>query len=108
MWKSALLVLFLASLIYSLRKVVKKYMYPAGLNYSLSHLIAVKDEVSEMTLEEQARYADNVLRGHLHDPAFMEQQMADRDHQYDRWNTTSVGNCAYIALHAPIEEHRKK
>ncbi len=86
--------------IYGLIKLVKSQPNPSGLNHSLAHLDEVKNKIPYMSITDQAKYADNVCMSNIHED-WLEQKILDdvNSNQYHLWNTTSVGNMAYIALH---------
>ena len=77
-----------------------------GLNYPIEHLNNIKWLIVFSTRERQARYADNICRETINNPRFVKEQMdsiTDTNDQdlFKRFNTTSVGNLAFVALHAP-------
>ena len=77
-----------------------------GLNHSIRHLEEVKARIHEFPIEKQAEYADVICRANATNLAFAS-NIGEGSDQFDRWNTTAVGNSAYMALHAPTEELRR-
>lgn len=77
-----------------------------GLPIPLEQLERDRNLLSSMTTEEQARYADGVCVANANSTEFHNRQLKhvrDRGPNYPVWNTCSVGNTAYMALHAPPE-----
>lgn len=68
--------------------------------------------IHELSLQEQAEYADAVVRENAADPEYLRQQkFCDVDPEkvdYAAWNANSVGNCAWIALHAQQPKYQRK
>lgn len=77
-----------------------------GLPKPLEQLERDQNLLSNMTIEDQARYADAICVANVNSTDFHNRQLKHvRDHgpNYSVWNTCSVGNTAYMALHAPPE-----
>jgi hypothetical protein len=80
-----------------------------GLNHSFADLDRVKGYIHTLPAEQQAQYADQWCRMKATDLTFATQQAETPDGpQYEMWNTTAVGNMAYMSLHAPTPELRSK
>ena len=82
-----------------------------GLSHSLKELEDVRLQVWTLPIEEQAKYADGVCRANVNNIDFHERQLNDVRSvtpNYPMWNTTSVGNVAFLALNAPTESYRQK
>jgi|SRR6185437_4576428 len=86
----------------------KKNRLHWGLNHSLIHLHKMRRVIVDMPIKEQAKYADSVLRNNVKNKKWLENQLKDSNPEYNKWNTTSVGNTAYICLYASEKKHRKK
>ena len=69
--------------------------------------------VARLPIEGQMAYADHICAAHATDSEFADDQMRDLvdDPQWERqfhlWNVTSIGNMAYMSVHAPTERHRQ-
>jgi ATP-dependent phosphoenolpyruvate carboxykinase len=63
-----------------------------------SHLVKMKDKIMELSLKEQAKYADAVCREMVKNKANFDNiiLMEDSEVDFSDWNTTSIGNLAYI------------
>ena len=59
------------------------------------------EEILRLPIDEQAKYADHICGAFAHDLTFCKQQLdtLGDNPRYERWNATSIGNCAYMALH---------
>jgi hypothetical protein len=82
-----------------------------GLNHSFSELDRVGRHIHTLPVEEQAQYADQWCQQKATDLAFASEQISTSEQEgprYEMWNTTAVGNVAYLALHAPTEELKSK
>ena len=67
------------------------------------------NQLLEMTIEQQALYADSICQNHSSDFNFAtEQYVAPDTNKFSRWNRTSLSNTAYMALHVPTEDLRKQ
>ncbi len=77
-----------------------------GLNHSLEHLKSIFPKMPFLTIQEQAKYADRVCTElTLSDKYFVAQQLReiedlDDPKLFKSFNTTSIGNCAFMALFA--------
>jgi len=82
-----------------------------GLRFSLKKLQEMRSEIAFLPIEEQAQYADEICRLGAEDLEWLEEQfsmMEPCDHTlFDCMNTTSIGNIAYLALHAPSPYNQK-
>lgn len=82
-----------------------------GLRHSITYLNSIQDEIPFWELEKQAEFADQLTSsGHFYEnPDFLVQLVAREAIRKDfkNWNTTSIGNLAYIALHASNPEISK-
>lgn len=82
-------------------------------NHSLEHLKEVKDKIINWSIEKQAKYADGICVKIVNEKnlEFIKIQMDDinvNDHSmFETFNTTSIGNLAYLALNAPKEYAEK-
>lgn len=83
----------------------------AHLLQTLGEQIATEAAIHELPLEKQAEYADGVVKENAGDPSFLTKQKFNEVDpakvDYAAWNASSVGNCAWIALHAKKGRHRK-
>ncbi len=65
-------------------------------------------ELIHKTVEEQSLYADIVCRSNVNEP-WLHEQISEMDPgMFCVWNTTSVGNVAYVALHASNASIRRR
>jgi hypothetical protein len=65
-------------------------------------------ELIHNTVEEQSRYADLVCRSNVNEP-WLHEQISEMDPgMFCVLNTTSVGNVAYVALHASDANIRRR
>ncbi len=62
----------------------------------------VFEKISWMPIAEQAKFADGVCKANAKDVGFCFKQTGafERNPQYDVWNSTSIGNLAYMALYS--------
>lgn len=62
-------------------------------------------DIVKAPIEKQAEYADAVCVANAKDVNFCRNQLkgVEEDPQYEKWNPTSIGNCAYMALHGCTE-----
>jgi hypothetical protein len=59
-------------------------------------------------VDKQSRYADIVCAFNAENVEFSEDQMKYMgEDDFDKWNLASLGNMAYMSLHAHLESHRK-
>ncbi len=79
-----------------------------GLRHSLEDLAKAHKTIHLLPTEAQAEYADAVCRANVHEKWVWEdlevelrRPVNERLTEMTCWNATSVGNLAYIALHAP-------
>ncbi len=61
-------------------------------------------------LEEQAKHADIIFKLSCIDPHWIEDQILNPDFKttFPVWTKISIGNIAYLVLHAPTQELRDK
>ncbi|MCI0445547.1 hypothetical protein L0152_20325 [bacterium] len=75
-----------------------------GLKYSMRELCEAREEIPFWPIDQQAKYADKVCVRTVKDKDFLIEQFKDLDVDdhgaFQRYNTTAVGNMAYIALHS--------
>ena len=82
-------------------------------NISLSHLEEVRDQIINWDIDKQAEYADGVcvMTVDENNTEFLKKQMDSvdvNDHSlFETFNTTSIGNLAYLIRNAPIEYAEK-
>lgn len=74
-----------------------------GLSYSLQHLQDVQSTIGLKSREEQSKYADVFCRSY----ASNKEQIDCLPSVYDTWNTTSVGNLAYLSIHGDLTEEQR-
>jgi hypothetical protein len=73
-----------------------------GLSHSIEELQRKQNSILDLPLEEQAQYADAICRNFASDIVFHQQQLNGfGENNFHMWNTTSIGNIAYMSLHAP-------
>ena len=76
-----------------------------GLTFTLEELVAMKDRIHELPLEQQALFVDAVCKSRARFLGFAQAQVPTPGREaFHVWNTTSVGNMAYMALNAPTPE----
>lgn len=73
----------------------------------------VHPAMTSLTREEQAKYADILCRSSVANTAFLQRQCDYMDPalpEYESWNSTSIGNLAYMLLYAKnlTDEQRDK
>lgn len=59
------------------------------------------------TAAEQAEYVDQICQHNATDPDFAEDQLETK-FTPEKWNITSLGNVAYMSLHAPTPKLREQ
>lgn len=69
------------------------------LNHSLEKLDAIKNQIPFWPLEKQSEYADNICRVSVNNPEMLSDLVPESFADLSKWNATSFGNLAYIALH---------
>jgi hypothetical protein len=71
-----------------------------GLNHSLRHLISIRNEIPYWNIERQAKYADKTCMETVEEQGkwLKDNGLETVRGMFDYWNTTSVGNMAYVAL----------
>lgn len=98
------------------------YWDSRGLHYSVEHLREVAPTIAFAPLEIQAKYVDQVCTLSINNIGFIKKQMMHIDQGYtwktmqiemlqkkiSLFNTTAIGNMAYIALHCPDQCCRDK
>ena len=76
------------------------------LGYQLSDETKKMEKIFDITIEEQSKYADIVTRTNAIDEGFAKSQLHNGStYCYDSRanNPTSIGNVAWMALHAPSQ-----
>ena len=82
------------------------YFYTQNmLRFTPEYLAKMKKNVLSLKLEEQAEFVDVVTYERVH--AGIALVSASDAKNLSNWNTTSVGNMAYIALYHPIPQQRE-
>lgn len=76
-----------------------------GLAHDLDHLDEMKDIIPFLPIEEQANYSDQICVQTCNNITL---EQIDGDHDFEIFNTTSIGNLAYIALNSPNKDVREK
>lgn len=84
-----------------------------GLRYTLAYLNSVGGRIIRLPLELMADYVDAITKDAIDesDPVFVLTQILSIDVEtlnMNRWNATSLGNMAYVALHCKIDGANKK
>lgn len=69
-----------------------------GLRHSLKHLESITNKIPFYPIEQQAKYADMVCMYNVNNPEMLITFLKPASPL--GWNTTSVGNLAYIALYS--------
>ncbi len=69
-----------------------------GLNFPISHLEKIVNDIPFYPIAKQALYADAVCKEYVNDPVKL--NLFKPVGSPRSWNTTSVGNLAYIALNS--------
>jgi hypothetical protein len=87
-------------------------MVSEGVSEKESEIVSEKypspSELIHKTVEEQSLYADLVCRSNVNEP-WLHEQISEMDPgMFCVWNTTSVGNVAYVALHASNASIRRR
>ena len=80
------------------------------LRFSIEHLNKIGCAIIGFPLEEMAEYVDGICKYmvDVKDESFVELIIQTvSDPAFDKWNATSCGNMAYIALYHPNEKVRK-
>lgn len=97
---------------FELLKIFASLYFASMLNHNPEKLKKIKEEIAFFSLKEQAMYADQICVENALNEDFLRKCLADFDphdqEQYARFNATSIGNAAYLALHAPLAEVRKQ
>lgn len=70
-----------------------------GCALPLRELQKLRPKILDMSIEEQAEVADAICKRYGHRQDFANMQVSTKI-DLDRWNATSVGNAAFMALHA--------
>ena len=94
-----------------LNKIANAPQHPPGLNHSLEHLEKIRDKIAFWPRKTQAKYADEVCKEFIdeNDEEFINSlRFWDEKLDFKVLNTTSIGNLAYIALHAKSNLIRAK
>lgn len=80
-----------------------------GLSHSLDELEIMDKYIHYLPVHLQEKYADSVTRKNCSNEKWLEDQFKDLIPQdFNKLNATSVGNLAYISIHAPTQELRNK
>ena len=80
--------------------------YPnMGMSRPLGELMRMRSNIIWYDTQDQAEFADAICRRYAQDAAFCELQLKERSNGYSilqlpRWNTTSIANSAFMALHS--------
>lgn len=64
---------------------------------------AMKYKIAWLSVHEQAKYADPICMAAAHNREFSKEQLIpilEERVDYSRWNSTSMANSAYMALHS--------
>lgn len=77
-----------------------------GLAHSLEHLSEMKYKILELSLEEQAGYVDCVTSYNVEHNIYNNPDK-DIERFFPKFNTTSVGNMAYIILNSKDSVQRE-
>ncbi len=71
-----------------------------GLRHSIEHLDIMRSKIHELSLDEQSEYADRVTIMNVNS-RLIEKQIMEYEYETTEdltyWNTTTIGNLAYIA-----------
>lgn len=71
-----------------------------GLKYSRKHLQAAFEHIHLMPIAKQARYADKIIKDLVRDRLETRTMLDGAFRHFATFNTTSVGNLAYLALNS--------
>lgn len=68
------------------------------------------DDIQYLPLAKQAELVDQVCVAGVNDPEFVKDGLTElfNKNAYPQWNSTSIGNCAFLAIHAPDETSRNE
>ncbi len=76
-----------------------------GLKYPVSHLCAIADQIPFWPIEKQAKYADTIcVRMVNENSEVLKSMITYHTEDFSYWNTTTVGNLAYVVKHGHIED----
>lgn len=59
------------------------------------------------SIKTQSKYADMIFRSNTNDSDWVQHVLDHEVSPFQKWVACSVGNIAYIALHAPLEHQRE-
>lgn len=76
-----------------------------GLRHSSKHLLKTQGKIPFWNIHRQAEYADKTTVENIYNDCFVENQFSnicnrDENDFFNDFNTTAVGNIAYVALNA--------
>lgn len=69
-----------------------------GLRHSIQYLNSIQNEIPFWEIDKQSEFADEICRQHFNNPTFKKNIMNADNPDFKSWNTTSVGNLAFVAL----------
>ena len=77
-----------------------------SLNHSLDHLKNIRFTIAFSDRLKQSRYADNVCKETVNEKGFVKKQLdgiinLNDVKLFEQFNATTVGNLAYLTIHAP-------
>lgn len=89
-----------------MKKLTNKKFDIFGLSHSLKHLKEKYKTIHSLTIEEQSKYADEVCIENINDKSLIDfcKSINPYKENFSNYNTTSVGNLAYIILHCKNKE----
>lgn len=89
-----------------MKKLINKKFNIFGLAYSLEHLKEKYKTIHNLTIEEQSKYADEVCIKNINDKSLINscKNINPYKENFSNYNTTSIGNLAYIILHCKDAE----
>jgi len=79
------------------------------INKMMDEIFGNIDKVSELSVEEQAKCVDAVVIKYANDDAFLNDQFykfKNDNMDYAEWNSTSIGNVAYVSLYTKRDDVR--
>lgn len=81
-----------------------------NIRYSKDHLDMMFPKILEITIHEQAEYADYITVSNVNKDWYIQSLIETELSEYDLQiaNTTGIGNLAYISLNCKNEEARRK
>ena len=80
-----------------------------GVSHSLEDMEEIRPTLHLYDIEYQSRYADHVVIRLGKDSTFVDNQIRGigTTTSFSTWNTTAIGNCAYLSLYAPKARQRE-